>query len=68
MHLEFSPPPVLAEGWTWVLVLESEGWCKDMDLYTKDGMTVGPLPSSGRDAARRDALHEKYNTRLVAGD
>ena len=61
-------PAALAEGWMRVYVLESEGWCKDMDLYTKDGMTVGPLPTSGRDESRRDALHARYNTRLVAGE
>ena len=25
-------------------MLEARGWCKDMDLYTRDGDTVEPLP------------------------
>jgi len=41
VHLEFAAPPEGApEGWTRRLVLETRGWCKDMDLYTKDGETV----------------------------
>ena len=68
VHVEFGLPVDLGEGWTRVFVLETEGWCKDMDLYTRDGMTVGPLPNSGRDPAIRDALHEKFNIRQVAGD
>ena len=47
IHLEFAaldgPPPT---GWTRRLVLESNGWCKDMDLFTHEGETVGPMPVS----------------------
>lgn len=49
------------------LVLETRGWAKDMDLYTNEGGTVGPLPASGRDPAIRAALHKQYNTRLQSG-
>ena len=64
-HLEFiAPPPPLA-GWTRRLVLQARGWCKDMDLYTKDGETVAPLP--GRDTPQRQALHARFNTRYMAG-
>ena len=38
--------PPLRSGWTRRFVLEARGWCKDMDLYTKDGETVGPLPGA----------------------
>jgi hypothetical protein len=64
IHLEFAADlPALPPGWQRRLVLETNGWAKDMDLYTADGMTVGPLPVSGKPAQRRDALHQKYNTR-----
>jgi tetratricopeptide (TPR) repeat protein len=66
VHLEFeapteAPPP----GWTRVYVFEADGWCKDMDRFTRDGSTVAPLPSAGRDPSIPDRLHEEYNTRYV---
>jgi hypothetical protein len=58
-------------GHTRRYVLEVAGWCKDMDLYTRDGETVGPLPSRGEatDAIlrHRDRLHRQFNTRYQAG-
>jgi tetratricopeptide (TPR) repeat protein len=72
VHLEFEP--VSAEcpaGWTREFVLETYGWCKDMDLFTKDGEAVAPLPQ--RDPAskeydgRRDHLHRALNTRFRSG-
>jgi Flp pilus assembly protein TadD len=66
VHLEFAapaaPPPA---GWQRRLVLEADGWAKDMDLYTRDGATVGPLP--GRPSPARDALHARFNTRYADG-
>jgi hypothetical protein len=68
VHLEFAARlPVPAPGWQRRLVLETNGWAKDMDLYTADGMTLEPLPVSGKPAARRDALHRQYNTRYREG-
>ncbi len=66
-HLEYDATTLgpLPEGWTRRLVLETRGWCKDMDLYTRDGATIGPLP--GTRGKRATALHEKYNTRYEAG-
>ncbi|NNJ65101.1 MAG: hypothetical protein HKP16_06015 [Xanthomonadales bacterium] len=67
VHLEFDeaePPP---ENWRRYFVLETNGWAKDMDLFTRDGDTVGPLPSSGLPAGPRDALHARYNTRFRSG-
>lgn len=68
IHLEFTATETpLPAGWTTRLVLELAGWCKDRDLYTKDGDTLTPLPA--RDGAtpetlrRRDALHAQFNTR-----
>ena len=54
-----APPP----GWTRVYVLEAEGWCKDMDLYTKDGSTLEPLPAAGRANSVTGMLHAVHNTR-----
>ena len=70
IHMEFDANlPALPEGWTRRFVLETRGWCKDMDLYTKDGETVGPIPGVGldRSSAKRDELHSRYNTRYESG-
>jgi hypothetical protein len=66
VHLEFKAPPDPAPGWTRIYVLEVDGWCKDMDRFTKDGQTVAPMPSAGKDPAIPEKLHEKYNTRYVS--
>jgi tetratricopeptide (TPR) repeat protein len=64
VQLEFAAQlPVLPSGWQRRLVLEANGWAKDMDLYTADGATLEPLPVSGKPTARRDALNGQYNTR-----
>ncbi|MBT8111999.1 MAG: VCBS repeat-containing protein [Gammaproteobacteria bacterium] len=67
VHLEFDAATPAADGWRRYFVLETNGWAKDMDLYTRDGATVGPLPSTGKPAALRDRLHEQYNTRYQSG-
>ncbi len=64
--VEFTAPASApASGWTRQFVLRARGWCKDMDLYTRDGETVGPLP--GLDTAARARLHPAYNTRFESG-
>lgn len=68
IHLEFDAAlPPLAQGWSRRFVLQAHGWAKDMDLYTRDGDTIGPLPVTGKDGARRDRLNNKYNTRFASG-
>jgi tetratricopeptide (TPR) repeat protein len=67
VHLEFNAAAPSPEGWSRFFVLETRGWAKDMDLYTRDGETVGPLPSTGKPEAVRDELHAKYNTRYMSG-
>nr|VFJ93590.1 MAG: Tetratricopeptide repeat-containing protein [Candidatus Kentron sp. H]VFJ94196.1 MAG: Tetratricopeptide repeat-containing protein [Candidatus Kentron sp. H]VFK00875.1 MAG: Tetratricopeptide repeat-containing protein [Candidatus Kentron sp. H] len=66
IHVEFTapsgPPP---PGWRRHLVLETHGWTKDRDFFTRDGETIGPLPESGRAGERRAELHARYNTRAV---
>jgi hypothetical protein len=64
--LEFAAAATPAPaGWTRRLVLELRGWCKDMDLYTRDGETVAPLP--GVDSPERRRLHARFNTRYASG-
>jgi hypothetical protein len=68
IHLEFAAPQdALPEGWTRHYVLETQGWAKDMDLFTQDGETVGPLPTTGQGSLSRDRLHARYNTRFQDG-
>ena len=57
---EVSTP--VKQGWKRFFVLKAKGWVKDMDMYTKDGETVAPLP--GKETPERKALHDKYNVRL----
>jgi hypothetical protein len=64
-HLEFEAPAPPPAGWTRRVVLQARGWCKDMDLYTRDGETVGPLP--GAETPQRRVLHARFNTRYMAG-
>jgi len=64
--VEFTAPPdAPPAGWTRRFVLRARGWCKDMDLYTRDGDTVAPLP--GRETAARARLHAAFNTRFESG-
>ncbi len=67
VHLEFESAGPVPDGWHRYFVLETNGWAKDMDLFTGDGETVGPLPSTGKPETIRDRLHEKYNTRYQSG-
>jgi hypothetical protein len=66
VHLEYRADlPAPARGFTRRFVLETTGWCKDSDLCTKDGDTVGPLPvrAGVTDTRARDALHLTTRTR-----
>jgi FG-GAP-like repeat len=66
LGVEFAAPPQPPPaGWTRRFVLRARGWCKDMDLYTRDGDTVAPLP--GRETAARAHLHAAFNTRFESG-
>jgi len=62
-----APSHSIPEGWTRTFVLETVGWCKDMDLYTRDGETIEPLPNRGKPQEKRAELHQKYNTRFKSG-
>ncbi len=68
LNLSFTAPEADPEaGWSRFYVLETRGWAKDMDLFTKDGESLGPLPDSGLPATPRDDLHARYNTRYRSG-
>ena len=59
---DFAGPSAAAQsGTTRRFVLEVRGWCKDMDLFTKDGETIEPLPGA------RPAATEKLRTRPTGG-
>ena len=67
IHLELLAPPEPPGGWSRRYVLEARGWAKDMDLYTRDGDTLEPLPSSRGGSETRERLHARFNTRFQAG-
>jgi Flp pilus assembly protein TadD len=67
IQIAFAAPPPQPAGWSRRYVLQARGWTKDMDLFTKDGDTLEPLPSSGRGGMVRDLLHARFNTRFQAG-
>jgi tetratricopeptide (TPR) repeat protein len=68
VHAEFEAPAEgLPTGWTRTFILDAFGWCKDMDLYTKEGETIAPLPSVDQPAANVDELHRRFNTRYLSG-
>jgi hypothetical protein len=68
VHMEFTGlDNPLPQDWTRWFVLETVGWAKDMDLYTKDGEMVEPLPTTGAAVEPRDRLHARYNTRYEIG-
>ncbi len=66
IHMEFEVLDMPAgDGWTRVHVLETTGWCKDMDLFTRDGETLEPLPGEPNEV--RSELHNRFNTRYQSG-
>lgn len=67
VQLDFAAPPEPPSGWRRRYVLEARGWVKDLDLFTRDGETVAPLPSVGKPATEAERLHQAYNTRYQSG-
>jgi hypothetical protein len=77
IELEFDARqlPALPEGYARTLVLHTEGWCKDMDLYTAFPDTVEPLPframknyppkAAPPDTPAWRDWQAKWNTRVV---
>ena len=58
-----------SKNWSRHFVLETNGWAKDKDLYTRDGDTLAPIPirDSSTDDSTRQQLHEKFNRRFRVG-
>jgi hypothetical protein len=57
--------PLASAAWTRRFVLDARGWCKDMDLYTRDGDTVEPRPGVRSHAV--ELLQRRYTTRYESG-
>ena len=68
ISLEFlAPEKALEEGWTRVFVLETHGWCKDMDRFTQNGQTLEPIPGSELRTGASQALHNLHQRRYLNG-
>ena len=68
LHFEFAEPAAeLPPGWRREYVLEFRGWAKDMDLYTRDGGTVEPLPALGPVSEQSRELQRRFTTRHQDG-
>ncbi|MFZ0257994.1 MAG: FG-GAP-like repeat-containing protein [Gammaproteobacteria bacterium] len=68
VHLEFRAPVApLPPDWQRIFVLEAHGATKDMDLYTRDGDSVDPLPATRSTSSKGASLQARYQTRYLAG-
>ncbi len=66
--LDFASPPHNAlAGATRRYILEVNGWCKDMDLFTRDGETIAPLPEIAAMTEAARALMRSTRTRPMGG-
>jgi Tfp pilus assembly protein PilF len=67
LRFKSLPPPV--EGMTRRWVLELDGWCKDMDLFTVEGERLDPLPAreNGDPGPFARELMRRFNTRFASG-
>jgi tetratricopeptide (TPR) repeat protein len=61
-----SPAAAPAPGSRRRYLLDSRGWCKDMDVFTRDGETIEPLPVQPIDDRARD-LMKSTRTRPAGG-
>ncbi|MCP4834781.1 MAG: hypothetical protein GY895_08435 [Phycisphaera sp.] len=48
-------------------ILDCHGWCKDRDLFTRTGETLGPIPGERLRDAASQALLDSTRTRIEAG-
>ncbi len=68
VSVDFAAPAQAAPaGSTRRFVLETRGWCKDMDLYTRDGETVEPMPADATLTPSSRAMQAKSRTRAMGG-
>ena len=76
LEFDANSLPALPAGWSRTLVLHSDGYCKDMDLYTALPDTVEPLPfhamrnypprEPARDSKEYLLYRNRWNTRRVS--
>ncbi len=59
--------PKLQGGFDRYYILKFKGWAKDMDILTKGGETLNPMPYTGVVSNKAKALNLKYNNRFKAG-
>ncbi len=59
--------PQLEGGFNRYYLLKFKGWAKDMDILTKGGETLDPIPSDGPIDEHAKELNLKYNNRFRAG-
>ena len=64
---EFDEMPVRLDGERQRVVLRTRGWCKDMDLFTKDGEQLLPGPPRKMDELGR-SLEFGRRTRWQGGE
>jgi hypothetical protein len=48
-------------------ILDNSGWCKDRDLFTRDGETLDPIPGADLRSDAATKLMESTRTRIEAG-
>jgi hypothetical protein len=78
LEFEASKLPELPPGWARTIVLHTDGYCKDMDLYTAFPNTVNPLPYHGMKNYPPEGLapnfkvskeyQQLWNTRHIVGN
>lgn len=59
--------PQLVDGDKRYYILQFKGWAKDMDILTRHGETLAPIPSEGEVGVVATKLNQKYNTRFKGG-
>ena len=64
---EFEEMPAIRHGERQRVVLRTRGWCKDMDLFTKDGEQLLPGPPREMDELGR-SLESGHRTRWRGGE
>ncbi len=64
---DLSDVPEPSPGMQRHYLLRFDGWAKDMDLLTRDGDTIDPVPSIGTRDAAAAHLHDRLNTRFMSG-
>jgi len=68
IEIEFEDDlPILEKGMNRYYILKFKGWAKDMDILTKDGETLEPIPVIGSISDEARELNLRYNNRFKAG-